>query len=59
MARYRQPVGNGGDEVWIREENTTLPAFLLLTDDIEIYFVYSGEVKFSNSQPRTKLKESD
>jgi hypothetical protein len=54
-----QGFGNGDDEVWIRDENTTFPTFLILTDDIEIYFVCSSEVKFSNSQPGTKLKEPD
>lgn len=59
VAPYRQSRGNGGDEVWIRDENSSSPTFLVFADDTEIYLIYSGEEKFSNSQPSCKLSLTD
>jgi hypothetical protein len=50
VAPCRQSHGNGDDEVWIRDENSSSPTFLVLAHDVEIYLIYSEEAKFSNSQ---------
>jgi hypothetical protein len=38
VAPCRQSRGNGDDEAWIRDENSTFPTFLVPADGIEIYF---------------------